>query len=210
MRPADDAEAAVARFGPRQRHRHREEPVVHAALVPVVRELVAPRAVVVHLAPVEHEAVRAGRLLDEQREVVHAVGLADEGVVVRDELRVGETLRKRSRSGAGHSSMPPRSARPVTPSPASGSPLLPPRRRSPLRSTMRSLLASMAALAWAISSAVKTLRTMMKPLRSNRYRSMSDIPELSCALDIATTVAARRSLDDVSREGNNACRPVRP
>ena len=76
-------------------------PVVHAALVPVVRELVAPRAVVVHLAPVEHEAVRAGRLLDEQREVVHAVGLADEGVVVRDELRVGEDASEEVAIGRG-------------------------------------------------------------------------------------------------------------
>ena len=67
VRATDDAEAAVARRRPGQRHGHREEPVVHAALVPGVRQLVAPCAVVVHLAAVEHESVCARRLLDEQR-----------------------------------------------------------------------------------------------------------------------------------------------
>ena len=50
-----------------ERHGHREEPVVHFALVPGVRQLVAPRAVVAHLAAVEDESVCARRLLDEQR-----------------------------------------------------------------------------------------------------------------------------------------------
>ena len=82
--------------------------------------------------------------------------------------------------------MPPKSSRPVTPSPASGAPLFPPKRKSPFRSTIFEDRLSIAALAFRTSSSENTPRTTRKPFRSNKYFSRSVIV---CATSVVSAVS---------------------
>eukprot|EP00242_Pyramimonas_sp_CCMP2087_P010377 CAMPEP_0198214492 /NCGR_PEP_ID=MMETSP1445-20131203/42006_1 /TAXON_ID=36898 /ORGANISM="Pyramimonas sp., Strain CCMP2087" /LENGTH=121 /DNA_ID=CAMNT_0043889737 /DNA_START=171 /DNA_END=532 /DNA_ORIENTATION=- len=77
-----NAEPAVAlRHGGEHQTRGNQR-VVHRTVVAGVGEIVIPAAVVAGGPPVEHEPVRACRLRDQDRQVVHPIAAAAELVVV--------------------------------------------------------------------------------------------------------------------------------